>query len=89
LKEAALDGPEESLPAPLNARSLSKLLFHSLAISAWKSFGGQNGRSGQSLQRESSPTEAYLILPSLDGFIAKPSIFHYAPMNMVWSFYVI
>jgi hypothetical protein len=34
---------------------------------------------GRSLQRKSSPTEAYLILPSLDGFIAKPSIFHYAP----------
>jgi SagB-type dehydrogenase family enzyme len=80
LQRSGLYGPEKSLPAPLNARSLSKLLFHSLAISAWKSFGGAkwslrvNPSSGNL-----HPTEAYLILSALDGFIAKPSIFHYAP----------
>jgi SagB-type dehydrogenase family enzyme len=67
-------------PAPLNLKTLSRLLFDSLALSAWK----RAGRETWSLRVNPSsgnlhPTEGYVIcgpLPELDD---APLVCHYAP----------
>jgi SagB-type dehydrogenase family enzyme len=70
------------LPArPLDARSISALLFDSLALSAWKAAGS----SRWSLRVNPSsgnlhPTEAYLALPPLPGVNERATIAHYAPL---------
>ncbi|MHC1741457.1 MAG: SagB/ThcOx family dehydrogenase [Syntrophobacteraceae bacterium] len=79
LYDSLMDG---TLPPalPLSPLSLSSLLFHSLAISAWKQAGSErwalrvNPSSGNL-----HPTEAYLICGPLAGIQASPAVFHYAP----------
>ncbi len=69
-------------PGPLTVESISDLLYHSLALSAWKSAEGNhwslrvNPSSGNL-----HPTEATLLLPALTGSpeFAQPGVFHYAP----------
>jgi SagB-type dehydrogenase family enzyme len=67
-------------PASLNHRSLSQLLFDSLAISAWKQVGSVswalrvNPSSGNL-----HPTEGHLICGPIDGLCDTPSVYHYAP----------
>lgn len=67
-------------PSPLNKKSISQFFFCSLALSAWKSFGG----STWSLRVNPSsgnlhPTECYLICDKIEGIGGSPGIFHYAP----------
>ncbi len=67
-------------PAPLDMKSISQFFFCSLALSAWKSFGG----STWSLRVNPSsgnlhPTECYLICGKIEGIGGSPGIFHYAP----------
>ena len=65
--------------APVSVRSLSRLFAHSLAISAWKQAGDVrwalriNPSSGNL-----HPTEAYLLIPALDGLASAPGLYHYA-----------
>jgi SagB-type dehydrogenase family enzyme len=65
--------------APVSVRSLSRLFEYSLAISAWKQAGDVrwalriNPSSGNL-----HPTEAYLLIPALDGLASAPGLYHYA-----------
>lgn len=72
--EGALD------PEPVNARSVSRLFYDSLAISAWKQAGGEkwalrvNPSSGNL-----HPTEGYLVCGPVEGLNEQPAVCHYAP----------
>ncbi len=76
----ALFEPGSIAPEPLSVDSVSRFLYASLAISAWKQAGGQrwalrcNPSSGNL-----HPTEGYLLLPALDGLAEAPGVYHYAP----------
>ncbi|NYT02197.1 MAG: hypothetical protein GKC10_05520 [Methanosarcinales archaeon] len=67
-------------PQPLNPGFISRLFFHSLALSARKSFAGStwalrvNPSSGNL-----HPTEAYLACGPVEGLTDAPSISHYQP----------
>ncbi len=67
-------------PFPVNGLNISRLLYNSLAISAWKSAGDMrwalrcNPSSGNL-----HPTEGYLLCGSVDGLCDKPMVSHYAP----------
>jgi SagB-type dehydrogenase family enzyme len=72
--------PGEIPPRPLDARSISELLYFSLALSAWK----RHGESHWPLRVNPSsgnlhPTEAYLMLPGMAGLSDGPGCHHYAP----------
>ena len=66
--------------APLDAASVSRLFFDTLAISAWKEYGDErwalrvNPSSGNL-----HPTEGYLICGALPGLSDAPIVAHYAP----------
>jgi SagB-type dehydrogenase family enzyme len=68
-------------PAPLTAERIGQLLYDALAISAWKQAGGSrwalraNPSSGNL-----HPTEAYLLLPAVDGIAGEPALHHYSPL---------
>ncbi len=77
---------------PLTRDSISRFLYLSLAISAWK----QAGSSQWALRVNPSsgnlhPTEGYLLLPPVSGLTNAPGLFHYAPrehaleMRAAWS----
>ncbi|WP_018291210.1 SagB/ThcOx family dehydrogenase [Verrucomicrobium sp. 3C] len=75
-----LDRPPE--PAPLSLRSLSRFLYESLALSAWKQAAHS---SPWSLRVNPSsgnlhPTEGYLLLPPLSGN-ESAGVFHYSPLR--------
>ena len=82
---AAIYDPGRIAPAPVDARSLARLLFDSLALSAWKRSGAQrwslrcNPSSGNL-----HPTEAYPItgaIPGAGGSLATtPGVWHYTPL---------
>jgi SagB-type dehydrogenase family enzyme len=68
------------LPEPLNRRTLSQLLFDSLALSAWKRSGGATWAlritpSSGNLH----PTEGYVICGAIEEVCAEPMVAHYAP----------
>jgi SagB-type dehydrogenase family enzyme len=74
------DRPPE--PSPLSLRSLSRFLFESLALSAWKQAPHSppwslrvNPSSGNL-----HPTEGYLLLPPLPG-TKSAGVFHYSPLR--------
>jgi SagB-type dehydrogenase family enzyme len=80
LERKGLEGPENLVPARTDVRSISKLLFHSLALAAWK----RSATTSWSLRVNPSsgnlhPTEGYLLLPPMEGLSIEPAIFHYAP----------
>jgi SagB-type dehydrogenase family enzyme len=66
--------------APLTARSISRLFYDSLALSAWKSTGDTrwalrvNASSGNL-----HPTEGYLICGPVEGLCKQAMVCHYAP----------
>ncbi len=66
--------------APLNYTSVSRLFFDTLALSAWKEYGGTrwalrvNPSSGNL-----HPTEGYLICGRVPGLCETPILAHYAP----------
>lgn len=69
-------------PRPLNAESISRFFYLSLALSAWK----QAGSSRWSLRCNPSsgnlhPTESYGILPVIGGVSDSPAVCHYAPLE--------
>jgi SagB-type dehydrogenase family enzyme len=72
--------PGQAQTAPLNYRTISHLLFYSLAISAWKRAGDVswalrvNPSSGNL-----HPTEGYVICGPVDGLGDTPGVYHYAP----------
>ena len=66
-------------PAPLSLELVDGLLFHGLALSAWK----QAGSSRWSLRVNPSsgnlhPTEAYVLAPAIAGLGA--GLYHYSPL---------
>jgi SagB-type dehydrogenase family enzyme len=67
-------------PSPLAAESLGRLFYHSLAISAWKEYGGErwalrcNPSSGNL-----HPTEGHLVCGPVEGLWERPCVTHYAP----------
>jgi len=67
-------------PAPPDLRSVSRLLYDSMSLSAWKSAGGTswplriNPSSGNL-----HPTECYLLCGAVEGLCAAPLVSHYAP----------
>jgi SagB-type dehydrogenase family enzyme len=87
-KYSSADGPsyEQALiegrvePAALTRESVSRLLYDSLALSAWKQAGGNrwalrvNPSSGNL-----HPTEAYVISGPVAGLLEAPAVCHYAP----------
>ena len=66
--------------APVNLRSLSRLLEYALALSAWKQAGGTrwalrvNPSSGNL-----HPTEGYVLIGGIAELGETPGLFHYAP----------
>ena len=66
--------------APLDAASVSRLFFDTLAISAWKEYDDErwalrvNPSSGNL-----HPTEGYLVCGALPGLSDAPIVAHYAP----------
>ncbi len=85
--EVPVSPPYESLyergavpSAPLNIRTLSRLLEYALALSAWKQAGGArwalraNPSSGNL-----HPTEGYVLVGGIAEVGEGPGIFHYAP----------
>jgi SagB-type dehydrogenase family enzyme len=66
--------------APVDLRSLSRLLEYALALSAWKQAGGTrwalrvNPSSGNL-----HPTEGYVLAGGIAGLGEAPGLFHYAP----------
>jgi SagB-type dehydrogenase family enzyme len=67
-------------PLPGNIRSISRLLYDSMALSAWKSAGGVNwplriNPSSGNLH----PTECYLLCGAVEGLCPVPMVCHYAP----------
>lgn len=67
-------------PASLDFRSVSRLLYDSMSLSAWKSAQGVswplriNPSSGNL-----HPTECYLLCGAVEGLSAAPMVSHYAP----------
>ncbi len=64
----------------LSLASLADLLYHSMAISAWK----RAGNSAWALRCNPSsgnlhPTEGYLLTGPVEGLSEQPALFHYAP----------
>jgi SagB-type dehydrogenase family enzyme len=85
--EEPVSPPYESLyergavpSAPLNIRTLSRLLEYALALSAWKQAGGTrwalraNPSSGNL-----HPTEGYVLVGGIAELGEGPGLFHYAP----------
>ena len=75
----SLFDPWQEPVEPLNRHSVSRLLFESLAISAWK----QAGNSRWSLRVNPSsgdlhPTEAYLIAGPIKDLSDTAAVFHYS-----------
>lgn len=67
-------------PRPVSLETLSEFFFYSLAISAWKSF--RDARWSLRVNPSSGdlhPTEAYLLIHSLEGLHSRPGIYHYTP----------
>ena len=68
--------------APVDVRSLSRLLEYALALSAWKQAGGArwalraNPSSGNL-----HPTEGYVFIGPVQELSESPGIFHYAPLE--------
>ncbi len=66
--------------APMNIRTLSRLLEYALALSAWKQAGGTrwalraNPSSGNL-----HPTEGYVLIGGIPELGETPGLFHYAP----------
>jgi len=66
--------------APVTMRTLSRLLEHALALTAWKQAGGTrwalraNPSSGNL-----HPTEGYVLLGGIAELGSSPGLFHYAP----------
>jgi SagB-type dehydrogenase family enzyme len=72
--------PDLNTTQAFNIQTISCLLRHSMALSAWK----QAGESRWALRVNPSsgnlhPTEAYLLSPALDNVSSTPMIAHYAP----------
>ena len=86
-EEEPVSPPYESLyargavaGAPVNVRTLSRLLEYALALSAWKQAGGTrwalrvNPSSGNL-----HPTEGYVLVGGIAELGEAPGLFHYAP----------
>ncbi len=74
--------PEQIEPAALDRASVSRLLFDTLALSAWKRFG--NNRWSLRCNPSSGnlhPTEGYLCLPAIDGVADTPAVHHYCALD--------
>ncbi|MCB9154009.1 MAG: SagB/ThcOx family dehydrogenase, partial [Caldilineae bacterium] len=76
----ALFQPGSIAPRPLDRDFISQLFYDSLALSAWKEYGGSrwalrvNPSSGNL-----HPTEGYLISGPVAGLLDSPAVCHYAP----------
>lgn len=71
--------PGAIAPAALNAASVARLLRYSLSLSVWK----EAGSATWSLRVNPSsgnlhPTEAYVVLPAVQGIGMTAGVFHYA-----------
>ena len=79
---AALFGAMPVAPRPLTLESLSVFFELSLGLSARKQIAGSswylrmNPSSGNL-----HPTEAYAVLPGLDGLLRGAGVYHYAPFD--------
>ncbi len=74
--DTLFDSPPSA--SPLTIERLSRLLYDSMALSAWKAAGSSrwslrvNPSSG-----DLHPTETYLILPAVPGLSERPGLWHY------------
>jgi SagB-type dehydrogenase family enzyme len=72
------NNPEDSAPVPLDAIWLSRLLWHSMAISAWKKVPSTANRYSLRVNPSSGnlhPTETYLALGGFAG--VDDGLYHY------------
>ncbi len=67
-------------PRALTWNSLSRFFEYSLAITAWKEYGGNRWalRSNPS-SGNLHPTEGYLLIDAVAGLPLQPGLYHYAP----------
>lgn len=66
--------------APLSKAALSQLLYHSFALSAWKTSGFSTwGLRVNPSSGNLHPTEAYVISSSIKGISDTPFVAHYYP----------
>ena len=76
----ALFRPRAIAPLPFDRALVERVLFDSLALSAWKEHQGNrwalrvNPSSGNL-----HPTEGYVLIPEVRGLCSGPRIAHYAP----------
>lgn len=72
---------ESIVAAALNRDSVSRLLYYSLSISAWKQLPGTPAwpLRVQPSSGNLHPVEAYLVAGAVEGLSPQPGVFHYAP----------
>ncbi len=78
--DAIFSAADFPAPAAVDSHSIARLLFDSLALSAWKS----TGTSRWALRVNASsgnlhPTESYLVCGPVAGLCERPMVAHYAP----------
>ncbi len=79
--DAVVDGAL-SAPASLDWDSVSRLFFHSLALSAWKEAG--DARWALRVNPSSGnlhPTEAYLVCGAIKNLSDTPAMYHYSALT--------
>jgi SagB-type dehydrogenase family enzyme len=75
----ALYQPHTVASAPADLRSLSRLLEHALALSAWKeAYGTRWALRVNPSSGNLHPTEGYVLVGAIAG-LGEPGLFHYAP----------
>lgn len=67
----------------MNAESIGRFFYHSLALSAWKQLEGGDPWSLRINPSSGAlhPTEGYLIGGPIDGLTRSPGVFHYQPFH--------
>jgi SagB-type dehydrogenase family enzyme len=76
----SLYGPDTVASAPLDVRTLSRLLEYSLALSAWKeAYGTRWALRANPSSGNLHPTEGYVLVGGIAELGEMPGLYHYAP----------
>ncbi len=72
-------------PNEVNRKTISQLLYDSLALSAWKEAppGNRWSLRVNPSSGDLHPTEGYLISGPIAGMSTQPAVYHYAPLEHV------
>jgi SagB-type dehydrogenase family enzyme len=71
---------DAAISAPVDLRSISRLLEHALALSAWKeAYGTRWALRVNPSSGNLHPTEGYVFISAIKELAESPGLFHYAP----------